>query len=113
MKKLIFWAFLIVNCLNAYCQNKVFSIDSIPQTDILLNKGWKFHAGDNPDFAKPDFDDTQWESIDPSQSILDLPQIQKADIGWFRFHINIDSSLMNSEGLALMVWQMGSFVAVT
>ncbi len=107
MKRLLTLLVLTSIHLSSLAQNEVFRIDSIPTQGILLDKGWKWHAGDNPDFAKPDFDDSKWERIDPTQSILDLPQIQKADIGWFRFHINIDSSL-NSEGLALMVWQLGA-----
>ena len=97
MKKLLILSLLTIFHFGVYAQNEVFRIDSIPQQGILLDKGWKFHAGDNPDFAKPDFDDSKWERIDPTQSILDLPQIQKADIVWFRFHINIDSSLKLGE----------------
>ena len=117
MKKLIFWAFLIVNCLDAYCQNKAFSIDSIPQTGISLDKGWKWHAGDNPDFAKPTFDDSKWESIDPNKWIDDLPQIKKAGIGWFRINLNVDSSLKNTilslqtnQFLAAEFYQNGIFI---
>jgi signal transduction histidine kinase len=107
MKNLLTVILLVTIHFGVLAQKEVFRIDSIPQQGILLDKGWKWHAGDNPDFAKPDFDDSKWESIDPTLSILDLPQIQKANIGWFRFHINIDSSL-TSEGLALLVWHLGA-----
>ena len=65
-------------------QSAVFKIDSLPNQGILLDKGWKFHAGDNPDWAKADFDDDNWEDIDPSKPLHDLPQINKESIGWFR-----------------------------
>jgi hypothetical protein len=80
----------------SFSQEAIFRIDSIPQAGVLLNKGWKWHAGDNPDFAKSDFDDSKWESIDPDKDIDKLPQIKKAKIGWFRIHLNIDSSLKNT-----------------
>jgi two-component system, NtrC family, sensor kinase len=99
--------FLVLGLLAYGARAQSVRIDSLPQQGILLDKGWRWHAGDNPNFAKVDFDDSAWESIDPTQPILYLPQIQNTDIGWFRFRMNIDSSL-SSEGLALLVWQMGA-----
>ncbi|MDX2071828.1 MAG: hypothetical protein SFV55_25570, partial [Haliscomenobacter sp.] len=65
-------------------------IDSLPPQGILLDKGWKWHAGDNPDYAKADFDDSSWESIDPSQDVMDLKQISKeGKIAWLRLHFTI------------------------
>ncbi len=29
----------------------------------LLVYPWKYHPGDNPEWASPTFDDTEWESI--------------------------------------------------
>ena len=54
----------------------IFKIDSVPTsnvllTGVLLDKNWKFHVGDNPDFAKPEFDDSAWENIDPTKDIHD------------------------------------------
>ena len=33
----------------------VFHLDGLQTQGILLNKGWKFHSGDNPEWAKPGF----------------------------------------------------------
>ena len=52
-------------------QREVFRIDSLPQKGILFNKGWKWYAGDNLEWAKPEFDDAKWESIDPTKDIFD------------------------------------------
>ena len=83
--------------LSSLAQKEVFRIDSIPTKGILLDKNWKWHAGDNPDFAKPDFDDSKWESIDPTKDLMDLPQISRnGKIGWFRLKFKIDTSLTNS-----------------
>jgi len=54
-----------------------FRIDSLPPQGVWLNKGWKWQAGDNTEWAKPEFDDSQWAAIDPTKDIMDLPQ----DIG--------------------------------
>ena len=85
----------------------VFRIDSLPPEGVLLDKGWKFHAGDNPEWAKPEFDDSKWESIDPTQDVMDLPQVRNSEIGWFRLHVETDTFLTN-EKIALMVWQTGA-----
>ncbi len=82
-----------------------FSIDSLPTEGVVLNKNWKWHTGDNPEWAKLDFDDSSWESIDPTKDIMDLPQIQNGKIGWLRLKIKMDSSLL-SQSCALQIWQV-------
>lgn len=57
-----------------------FPIDSLPTEGVVLNKNWKWHTGDNPEWAKLDFDDSSWENIDPTKDIMDLPQIQDGKI---------------------------------
>lgn len=94
--------------LGAFSQkNEVFQIDSLPKKGILLNKGWKWHAGDNPDFAKVDFDDSAWESIDPTKDIMDLPQLRNTKVSWLRISFELDTNLIK-KGLALLVWQNGA-----
>ncbi len=96
------WLLLLLTCCVlhvGYAQptkaQPVFRIDSLPAQGILLDKGWKWHTGDNPDWAKPEFDDSKWESIDPTSPFSKLPQVTEAEIGWFRIAVTIDSSLVN------------------
>jgi signal transduction histidine kinase len=72
-----------------------FRLDSTALQGKTLNKGWRWHTGDNPDFAKPDFNDAQWAAINPSNDIDDLPQIKQAGFGWFRLRLQIDPKLAN------------------
>ena len=58
-----------------------FYIDSLPAKGILLDKGWKFHEGDNPEWAKPDMDDSKWQSITLSDYSTYLPQFKNKDKG--------------------------------
>ncbi|HEX4020894.1 MAG TPA: SpoIIE family protein phosphatase [Acidobacteriaceae bacterium] len=37
---------------------------TLGQSIIALNGPWKFHIGDNPQWADPNFDDSQWETVD-------------------------------------------------
>jgi two-component system, NtrC family, sensor kinase len=85
-------------------KSDVLRIDSLITEGVLLDKSWKFHAGDNPDWAKPNFDAGSWAGIDPTKDIMDLPQIQDGKIGWLRLQIEMDSSLL-PQPLALAVIQ--------
>ena len=88
-------------------QSDVFRIDSLPNQGILLDKGWKWHAGDNPDFAKADFDDSAWESIDPTKDIMGIEQVRNAPLSWFRLKIEVDSSYLGKT-LAFLFKQTGA-----
>jgi two-component system, NtrC family, sensor kinase len=110
--KILHWLFLFTFLSVFYCFSQdsattVVHIDKIPTEGILLNKGWKFHPGDNPEYAKPDYDDRAWQSINPTLDIHEsLPQLQKSGICWFRLHMSIDSSINHQ--LALMIYQSGA-----
>ena len=87
---------LILLPLLAFAQKReVFRIDSLPKEGVLLNQGWKWHAGDDPEWAKVEFDDAGWEEIDPTKDIFDeVLEIPKpSGICWFRLHLRMDSKL--------------------
>lgn len=90
-------------------KEKVFRIDSLPKQGILLDKNWKWHAGDNPEWAKVDFDDSKWERIDPTKDIFELPQLdqENGQIDWFRLRFVLDSAL-NSQQLVAQIRQSGA-----
>ncbi len=76
MKHLVL--FLLFLSSSAFAQkSEIFRIDSLPKHGVFLVKGWSWHRDDNPDYAKPDFDDSAWESIDPTKDIMNLPQLPK------------------------------------
>ncbi len=94
MKYLSFFLLFLPFALVAQ-KSKVFKIDSIPTEGVLLDKGWKWHAGDNPEWANVDFDDSSWENIKPLLDFYKIPQVREAEISWFRFPIEVDSALVN------------------
>jgi len=109
MKKLLFFfCFYLPFIVFAVSKtDSVISIDEIPKDGILLNHGWKFHAGDNPAWAKSNIDDSGWEAINPATDIYYLPQLRKAEIGWFRLKLHINPSLIN-QSLAFNLYQVGA-----
>ena len=76
-------------------KNNVFTIHSIPSGGVSLNKNWTWHAGDDSEWANPDFADSLWENMNINQSYLENPKIRNAEICWFRLHIQADSAIFN------------------
>ena len=40
-------------------------IRHLPAEGLLLTNGWRYHAGDDPTWARPDFDDSGWDTPSP------------------------------------------------
>src|SRR4030095_9745034 len=85
-------------CYSQEPASQIFHLDSIPsQSGVILDKGWKFHAGDDPQWAKVGYDDAIWQPVDPTLGLHKLPIVKKAGIGWFRLKMKVDSSLFNEK----------------
>jgi hypothetical protein len=107
MKKILLFLLVFPVCIFAQ-QQEVFRIDSLPQKGILLNQGWKWHAGDNPEWAKPEFDDSNWKFLPPLDLMDSLPQkLRSSDIRWLRLKLQFDKSLIKAI-LALAIDQIGA-----
>ena len=106
--KHIYWL-LILSCFTSFvcfAQNSadsIFHINKIPPEGIVLDRGWKFHAGDNPEWAKPEFNDKDWNNLTPDIDVHHLlKQNEDAGIGWFRLKIKVDSSLQGSSATLII-----------
>ena len=100
MRNLLFCLFLFPSL--AFAQKReVFRIDSLPKEGVLLNQGWKWHAGDNPEWAKAGFDDAGWEDIDPTKDIHALPQVFNAQVKWLRLTFEVTNKLPLPLGLSI------------
>ena len=74
---------------------------------IALDSGWKFQAGDDPDWKKPGFNDLSWQSINLLRDLYDLPQIPKRGVIWFRIKLKTDSTFLDRE-LVMRIYQTGA-----
>jgi hypothetical protein len=63
-----------------------------------LDSTWLVKAGDDPAYARPDYDDSQWTRFDPRTSIEAIYGHQKPPIVWYRLRIKVDPA---QSGLAL------------
>jgi len=100
----LFIFFVATKCFS----QEVTHLTKLPPEGILLDKGWKFQTGDDPRFARSDYDDSKWRSVNPSLDIHDsLDQVLKAGIVWFRSHLSIDSNVLKHQ-LAFSIQQSGA-----
>ncbi|HXL56265.1 MAG TPA: hypothetical protein VN958_08420, partial [Chitinophagaceae bacterium] len=95
---------ILLSRFTTFSQTQI--INSIPKSGLLLNSGWRFHAEDNPEFAKVYYHDSDWQSVDPTRDIHDMPALWKNNIVWFRLHFTIADSIDN--GIALIMQQSGA-----
>ncbi len=68
-----------------------------------LDGTWLVHAGDDPGFARPEFDDTDWIRFDPKESLISIFPQHHPEIFWYRLHVKVDPS---QTGLALTEWNL-------
>ncbi len=124
MKKLIVILFLSFFYGTTNSQNvEAFRIDKLPEPThhwgllgsraslyslelgVSLDKGWRFKSGDSPNFAKTNFDDSQWQSVNPAQNFHGIPTIQNG-ISWFRIHLQFSPTI--ERDLAMLIEQNGA-----
>jgi serine phosphatase RsbU (regulator of sigma subunit) len=56
---------------------------------------WKYHSGDDKQWAQKDFNDSLWIFMSPKLNLDSLPKNMFNGICWFRFKFSVDSSLLN------------------
>ncbi len=118
---LIFHLILIV--FGFICQASAQDSEPVPVTGIrvltleavnsgkadLFSAPWKYHPGDNREWASPTFDDTAWKSTSTLLSRKKLSEKEWEGIGWFRLHLSLPDEQLWNLPLALHVtYQMGA-----
>jgi serine phosphatase RsbU (regulator of sigma subunit) len=56
---------------------------------IYISDRWKFNPGDNPEWANPGFDDSDWTYASTNLSSADLSFIDWEGVGWFRKKLDV------------------------
>ncbi|MGC9328223.1 MAG: hypothetical protein ACP5I1_11355, partial [Candidatus Hinthialibacter sp.] len=85
----------------------IISSDLIKSGSPYYFSQWKYHPGDNPDWADPNFDDRNWETVN---SLLDQespPLSGWNGMGWFRVRFQT-GSLANNMPLVLLLSHWGA-----
>ncbi|UOQ67047.1 sensor histidine kinase [Hymenobacter volaticus] len=84
--------------------NSIVTLQQMPAEGILLDQGWRLQAGDNPRWALPSANEQQWQPIDPTLSLHQLPQVQRAGTGWLRLRFRVSPEL-RQQALVLRISQ--------
>jgi alpha-galactosidase len=71
------------------CSNRIGTNTTI----MPLEKGWKFKAGNDLAWAKPDFDDSKWDTISVSKYWENLGHKDYNGVAWYRIKVFLPSSL--------------------
>jgi phosphoserine phosphatase RsbU/P len=66
---------------------------------------WLIKAGDDPSYARADFDDSQWTPLDTNQSLKQIFTTQHPSVIWYRLHVK---TAPNQAGLALEEFNLSS-----
>jgi hypothetical protein len=65
---------------------------------VELGTTWLVHAGDDPTWADPRFDDSHWTPFDPHASITSVFGTSRPEVIWYRLRVKVDP---DQTGLAL------------
>lgn len=61
----------------------------------LLSHGWRFHRGDNPAYARLDFNDSSWQTVTVNDSwqtvTVKVPRGSQPGVSWYRLKVEIPS----------------------
>jgi phosphoserine phosphatase RsbU/P len=71
-------------------------------TDLGIT--WLIKAGDDPAYARTDYDDSKWTVVDPNETLLRM-FLTRPEVVWYRLHVKVAP---NETGLALKEWSLAS-----
>ena len=54
---------------------------------IKLDSGWRFHTGDDPTWADPNFNDSSWQKIDLQTTLAEQGIESYSGYGWYRLRL--------------------------
>ena len=87
---------------------RILTLDAV-EAGTSLHGSWKYHPGDNPEWASPVFDDTAWESTNSLMFRPELPESGWEGIGWFRLRLStLDERLWNLPLALRVTFQVGA-----
>jgi phosphoserine phosphatase RsbU/P len=65
-----------------------FAIDGLGKAIVALDGDWQFHLGDDPSWASPNLDDSNWERIGVDKAWGQQTHFGYTGYAWYRRHLN-------------------------
>ena len=81
---------------------RVFELRDVGRATVPLVGDWQFHAGDDPAWAAPDFDDSAWQSIEVGRPWEGQGHPGYTGFGWYRLHLDMPANGAEDWQLALL-----------
>lgn len=81
---------------------KTLVIDDLGKGLAPLDGPWQFHLGDDPSWAQPNIDDSQWEQLLTGQPWGAQGHANYAGYAWYRRHISLTAALDSPPDFALL-----------
>jgi serine phosphatase RsbU (regulator of sigma subunit) len=100
----------VYGLLNQYKNGKLFLNAERFHPDkpyTVINRDWLYHSGDNTEWAREDYNDSGWTKTDSYMYWEKNKDSKWKNIGWFRYHLWVDSTLWNRT-LAISIGHLGA-----
>jgi hypothetical protein len=81
----------------------VFSVDNIGHGAVPIDGEWQFHLGDDPRWANPAYDDSDWEHITADKTWGAQTHPSYTGFAWYRRHLDIPPSSLANAKLAILM----------
>ncbi|HTX77431.1 MAG TPA: beta galactosidase jelly roll domain-containing protein, partial [Terracidiphilus sp.] len=88
MKKLPI-LFLTLICACAPLRAQTFNLQTSREPITSLDGLWRFHTGDNPAWASPTFDDSQWPLLHSDETWTAQGYPNYGGYAWYRFRLQV------------------------
>ncbi len=89
MKKIASLAFLLILSTCSGLRAQTFNLQTGREPIASLDGLWRFHTGDNPAWANPNFDDSQWPLLRSDKPWTDQGYPGYSGYAWYRFTIQV------------------------
>lgn len=81
------FAVALVTALLPEGRAQTFDLDASRLPIAQIDSVWRFHLGDDPQWARPEFDDSHWPTLHPTQDWAPQGYPEDAEFAWFRFRL--------------------------
>ena len=84
-----FWLLLLLVCASTGLRAQTFNLQTGREPVASLDGLWRFHTGDNPAWASPNFDDSHWPLIRSDTPWTAQGYANYSGYAWYRFKLQV------------------------
>src|ERR1700749_3838959 len=77
----------LILCAASVLHAQTFNLQTGSEPVASLDGLWRFHTGDNPAWANPNFDDWQWPLLHSDQAWSQQGYENYGGVAWYRFTV--------------------------